>query len=387
MTATEASKTNRSSLACLPCRSRHLKCDGRKPTCTRCVGASGECRYAKSRRGGLDRAQLAERRRVLAQAEGLAPGDAALDGFSPRFAAESSSGMSLGSLSGDSGFVSDAPISPGYDTDGLEETYYRTFHRFHPLVLPRGHLARYQHRNLQPLLAVIRLIGHIYTSHSWSDPLEAALETSLLEPIPWQGDLLAVQTQLLYSIALFWYGRRADSRRQMDRAVQTAINAGMYRQSYAIENGEGDAVLEESHRRTWWMLFIIQAYYAGTEGTLEFSIMDVDASVDLPCEEGEYETGKIPPPKTVRDFESREFALAEVDFSSFAYLIGAVKCAALAIASTPRIATREDSATVIQAADAVLDGWLLLLPKGKDVIAEDGEVDELMFQAHLVVHV
>lgn len=43
---------------------------------------------------------------------------------------------------------------------------------------------------------------------------------------------------------------------------------------------------------------------------------------------------------------------------------------------------------VIQAADSILDGWLLLLPKDrKQVMAKTGEVDELMFQAHLLIHV
>lgn len=36
----------------------------------------------------------------------------------------------------------------------------------------------------------------------------------------------------------------------------------------------------------------------------------------------------------------------------------------------------------------MLDGWLLLLPKGsKEVMGPNGEIDELMFQAHLVIHV
>lgn len=42
----------------------------------------------------------------------------------------------------------------------------------------------------------------------------------------------------------------------------------------------------------------------------------------------------------------------------------------------------------MQAADASLDGWLRLLPPDrKQVMNAAGEVDELMFQAHLVIHV
>lgn len=96
----------------------------------------------------------------------------------------------------------------------------------------------------------------------------------------------------------------------------------------------------------------------------------------------------IPDPKTLQDFDCREFSPEDTVFSSFAYLIGAVKCTALAILSAPKKAVKEDSPHVIQAADSALDGWLLLLPKdGKQVMTKSGEIDELMFQAHLLIHV
>jgi hypothetical protein len=43
---------------------------------------------------------------------------------------------------------------------------------------------------------------------------------------------------------------------------------------------------------------------------------------------------------------------------------------------------------VIQKVDSILNAWLLLLPKNrKQVMAKTGEIDELMFQACLVIHV
>jgi hypothetical protein len=60
----------------------------------------------------------------------------------------------------------------------------------------------------------------------------------------------------------------------------------------------------------------------------------------------------------------------------------------MAISSAPKIAAKEDSLHVIQAADSALDGWLLFLPKDrKQVMTKTGEIDELMFQAHLLIHV
>lgn len=41
------------SRACLECRKRHFKCDGKEPVCDRCAKANKECVYVESHRGGL----------------------------------------------------------------------------------------------------------------------------------------------------------------------------------------------------------------------------------------------------------------------------------------------------------------------------------------------
>lgn len=40
------------SLACTECRKQHLKCDARKPSCSRCLQNELICQYLPSRRGG-----------------------------------------------------------------------------------------------------------------------------------------------------------------------------------------------------------------------------------------------------------------------------------------------------------------------------------------------
>ncbi|KAJ5639114.1 uncharacterized protein N7484_006976 [Penicillium longicatenatum] len=175
----------------------------------------------------------------------------------------------------------------------------------------------------------------------------------------------------------------------MNIAVQAARALGMFRQEFAVTHGDDDLVLQESWRRTWWMLYTIEAYYQGTLGTMNFQVLrNIDATVELPCEEDEYELGHIPTPKTLYDFDCREFAPDDPVFSSFAYLIGAVKGAAFAISTAPKNARKEDSPQVIQTADSILNGWLLLLPKNrKEVMSKNGEIDELMFQAHHLIQV
>lgn len=43
---------------------------------------------------------------------------------------------------------------------------------------------------------------------------------------------------------------------------------------------------------------------------------------------------------------------------------------------------------MIQSADSIIDGWSLLLPRDrKQIMTKAGDIDELMFQAYLLIHV
>lgn len=295
---------SRSSLACLPCRSRHLKCDGNKPICRRCTesDAAQECSYAKSRRGGLDRAALAERRKRLTGGAEKPDRDQDVNynvnaPLPPETFNVDFSGSANGASSTNSN--SSSPINflaevQSIEGDLLVESYYRNFHKFHPLVPPQRCLARlYQDPErqavLKPLIAVLRLIGHIYSAKQWPAQADQVVETYLSQAPP-QNPFI-VQCRLLYSIALFWYDDKIGSAKQKTTAGQLSVDLGMHRREYALEHGEGDAVLAESWRRTWWWNYIIEAYYLGTLGTLEFAVLRIEASVDLPCEEDEYESG------------------------------------------------------------------------------------------------
>ncbi|KAF7551420.1 hypothetical protein G7Z17_g5031 [Cylindrodendrum hubeiense] len=232
----------------------------------------------------------------------------------------------------------------------------------------------------------MRLIGHLYDSQEWSTPLKDSVDTCFSEAL--QTDPFMVQCRLLYSVALFWRGYTAESKQEMDAAARLALQLEMFRYEFAAGHGGGDAVLTESWRRTWWMLYLVDGYYAGTLGTMSSAFVDVDATVELPCEECQFESGEIPEPRTLQDFDCREFDFGNTPFSSFAYLIGAVRCVISAISTIPELAVDKASTHIIQAADSIVDGWLLLLPKGcKQVLSKSGDIDELMFQAHLVIHV
>ncbi|KAK7455359.1 hypothetical protein Landi51_02562 [Colletotrichum acutatum] len=381
---------SRSSLACLSCRSRHLKCDGKRPRCDRCAAAAKECNYAPSRRGGLDRVALAERRKRLAVVNSV--GNSSSESPTSLPSQQSSDSQifgqdSLAELNHGLGIFDDGSLENQIPTsvppvpstirpddpkhDALTNAYYTDFHKFHPFLLPQEQFTRFR---------------HIYTTRTWSSELQDDVESQLSEPAP--IDPVIVQCRLLYSIALFWYSHKMEAKYQMDLAVRLALDLRMFQKEFAATHGAESTMLMECWRRTWWMLYIIDAYYAGTLGTMNFAVVDVDSNVELPCMESEYESGDIPESQSLEEFDLREFASEDTSYSSFAYLIGAVRCAALAISTTPRLVAREDSTRMIEEADSIIDGWSLLLPEDRrHVMSKTGEIDELMFQAHLLVNV
>ncbi|KAK3391796.1 hypothetical protein B0T20DRAFT_384004 [Sordaria brevicollis] len=69
---TGQSESDLGPLACVTCRSRKLKCDRKKPVCTRCGTSGGECVYPESRRKpNFKRRNVKELEERLAQVEGM----------------------------------------------------------------------------------------------------------------------------------------------------------------------------------------------------------------------------------------------------------------------------------------------------------------------------
>ncbi|CAG1976863.1 unnamed protein product [Fusarium graminearum] len=392
----------RSSLACLECRSKHVKCDAKQPCCTRCTALQKQCQYPTSRRGGAHRAIISERRRRLSKKNNSRPGSGTTqtltDATIPELDVELMHCTDI-ALPDEDTIPGARLLNESYNTteegglanDPLILSYYKNFHVFHPFALPLPQLIKLcegpsaSSFDFTALTTVMRLIGNLYDAQEWSISLQNEAE-SRISQLP-SSDPVQVQCRLLYSIALFWSSYTTKASEEKDIATNVALELGMHKGEFASACGAENAVLMESWRRTWWMLYIVDAYYAGTLGTMNFKTFHVEATVSLPCEEEEYESGYIPEPRTVEDFDSREFTEHDIPFSSFAYLIGAVRAAALAISVTPKKVKRQDSERMIQAADAVIDAWLLLLPKERKVMRNDGSIDELMFQANLLVHV
>lgn len=203
----------------------------------------------------------------------------------------------------------DAPAFPpgqtvnlGSSTSDLEgglrldllDLYYEFFHAAHPCVLPRRFIMhRLFEDELQLLVKVIHHVGSLFAPMDRPERGQDLIESALSDfrcgtRVPNSFD---VQALLLYSIAVYWRNEPNAGTALLEETIRMATGLGMHRREFAEQNGRGVAVLEESWRRTWWQIFIADAHIAGSAHTFSFRTSGVDMTVDLPCEEHEYEAG------------------------------------------------------------------------------------------------
>lgn len=100
------------------------------------------------------------------------------------------------------------------------------------------------------------------------------------------------------------------------------------------------------------------------------------------------EVQNIPQPRTLEEYDHREFATdGDVGFSSYAYLIGLLQSLDLSIFGISRH-SEANVKLICTNADVSMAAWLSLLPKGKrKLFAEDGTFDELLFKATSLLQV
>ncbi|KAM0718769.1 hypothetical protein Q7P37_005840 [Cladosporium fusiforme] len=376
-----ARRKTRLSIACESCRYKHFRCDGKKPVCSRCTTSGKECVYPPSRRGNVK--ERARRKPIREDTSEFLDFNNAEGSQSGGVASVSTPNHGF-NLSPDS-----QTIEGALDSD-LLDLYYEFFHAAHPCALPRRFLThRLGDDQLQLLVSAIYYIGSLFAGPARSEGRQEPIESAL-------GDFRCglrtpngfdVQAVLLYSVAVYWCGEPSTGTALLEEAIRMATSLGINRKQYAIPNSHGDAVLAESWRRTWWQIFIADAHVAGSAHTFSFHTSNIDMTVDLPCEEHEYEAGTIPPPKSLQDYDMREFTSDdEVQFSSYAELIGLTRGLYLALSCNEKTAL-ESETSICANVDISMTAWYSLLPPTKQCILQsDGTLDEMMFKAQFIMH-
>ncbi|KAI4743846.1 hypothetical protein E4T50_05781 [Aureobasidium sp. EXF-12298] len=257
--------------------------------------------------------------------------------------------------------------------------YYSYFHSAHPILLPR-HM--YDHNYPSYLQSVVHFIGSHYSASQSGDSLRAQTATALRDNS--QRSAYMVQARLLFAIAIHARGEPSEGQAMLQDAIGLAISLGMNKKEFAALNSDSSPCLEESFRRTWWELFVTEGIMSAIHRKPTMLTRSVISEVLLPCEDSTFTDGAcISARSTLAEFTDRHFAEEEIIFSSSCYRIEAVQILSRVLS----IANAEAHPDEVQAIDNSLAAWSHYVPPEKrDIISNSGEVDELLFQAHMLIH-
>jgi hypothetical protein len=186
---------------------------------------------------------------------------------------------------------------------GLMTAFYTFFFPNHSFLLPRIHMIEYLAKNhLVHLNLAIQYVGALYVTTANRQTYEELLNAQFNDPLVVK-DGTHVQALLLYAIGLHVNDKEDESCQYMYMAVNLALQLGLNNRLFALTNGGAHTMLEESWRRTWWELYVIDGMFAGVNPKYVMQLREVPVSVALPCEEADYFNGV-----SARPFQSRLFS-------------------------------------------------------------------------------
>ncbi|CAG7557454.1 unnamed protein product [Fusarium equiseti] len=436
-------------LACTVCRKQHLKCDAGKPSCSRCTETDQVCFYEPSRRGGRRkklRSDTQPKRLMMRSSQsepagfmesvnvnpislpitptsssqegiprnGLAqltprpghPGSVS-DSSSERRASDHQTQVASAPVPQqplndpamsfyhhlDPGLISQAiestnlesinthaPVQTSSENDRLLRLYYENFHNAHPFLVPSS---AFTSRNYPPYLRrMVDFAGSHYSPSGPNAQLRASVATDMLSIT--DNSTSMVQSLLIYSILLFFGGDLDGAGKTFEQCTRMAMDLGMHLNDFAAARQLDNPIEAESLRRTWWEIYVTDILMAIPPKTMNLRCSSVPPKVCLPCEEAFY-NGRldIPPPHHVLEFKRRVLLTGDVTFSSYSYRIEAATILGRVLLLNQKKSTSHDHSQSIENA---LLSWSNHLPPGKlEIVDSYGNIDEMMFQAHMII--
>ena len=381
-------------LACQSCRTGHQKCDGCLPICSRCKKEQKACDYTPSRRGRnvahLHRKQMkaSKSNNIDEITHGHRSGastyfSTALEGSFVDTSDEPLNETSLVPLSHERALLDPPENFPVIDSYHLS-CFYNFFWPAHPFLPPKRYLPDHLERSGDARLgAAIDFIGQKYAG-------SVAGSSANLEPTQdfsqYPRDEYSVQTLILVAISHHMCNERDSAKMALAMAADIALSIGLDRENFATDHGDGNSIIEDSWRRTWWELYTIEALFAAINQGISPRLNDVDLEVQLPCEEEIYRCRSIlPKSQNLHDFDSRFFDDDSIKYSSFTYRIAAARTLRKIISSTrnqgnPGAISRKE-------VELEMENLILHLPNHMEIcIDSEGAINEVTFQAHMIMH-
>lgn len=326
-TTADASQRASVAVACVPCRSRHLKCDG-GVRCSRCRADGVDCTYIKSRRGWkgkrknkpedqispvpmngahapqapLNNNHLLNNTIVAPHGQ-LSPPDSYYNGEAPTMNQQLSPTNNLSmppphapqqlNLNGTQRLNKFGHLGP----ETAIQAFYHYFYNSHPFCLPEPKLLDIFNQRKAPLLEyAVQYLGSSYIPAIPTAMYKEALDR-YIDSGNYARDGWSVQALLLYSIGLHANNEVPRAAVIFAIAQDLALEVGLNRMEYALLHGESNPQIEESWRRTWWGMYCANGMLCAVNPGVQFKLKDVLTDVPLPCENDQYFSGvSISPP-------------------------------------------------------------------------------------------
>jgi hypothetical protein len=322
--------------------------------------------------------------------------------YSPEQQLAAYNGNVLSSAPNSFGLVTSAPPVtpvqiPQYNLDGTHRptqnstntprdaisAFFYYFYESHPFCLPQQRLVELFKERRAPLLELaVQYIGSSFIPAIPTDMYKQALERTIAN-LNYPKDGFSLQAMLLYAIGLHANNEVPRAGQIFGMAQALCLELGIHRQEYSFLHGNNDRILEECWRRTWWSMYTVNGMMAAVNPGVQFRLKDIATDVPLPCNNDQYYSGNIPFPPTLQDYDDSAFLPEEITFSSFAYLIDAIRILGKVFEVARLDSTFEYHA--VDVVDTYLTNWRVNLPpKMMNIVDNDGKIDEVLFQAHMV---
>ncbi|KAI0538771.1 hypothetical protein GGR58DRAFT_284829 [Xylaria digitata] len=379
LTSNRSKASIRASLACVQCRSKHVKCDAAQPACSRCVTEEKPCYYTKSRRGIRD----PKKRSLISDKPPIPP---------PHRVNLATGGVSGTLPFGISNSLSDGWTAPSLVDanrhESLAGAFFDHFYLGHPILPPKKYFFKYVESdpNLYHfLLSVIDYCGALYTRHARLNDFREVTYAAACGPLPFT--VQSVQGLHLLAIIAFGESKFSHHIGFGNRSCKMAIELGMHRKSFADRTL--DPVWAESCRRTWWYIKFQGMIRHVNEADPIAGPFEVESDVDIPySEEWQYQSGEIPLPVSLSQYE-REINLGRSEFPSLAFQIEMCRIQAdIALLCNETGVEDEERTEIIDQADSRICDFLRRVPRWKmDVIDPDGRPDQVLFGAVAWAHI
>lgn len=267
----------------------------------------------------------------------------------------------------------------------LIELYYKHLYPPHPFIIPWKLFIQNPSLIPIPLRSVLRFAASHYVPHANPSALEAAARKILSDDTPDDG--FKVQGLILYAFVSHARMDRDSGESALKKAVEIALRIGMNRETFAIQHGQNDPILEECWRRTWWMLMLLEGLVTVIGGqSTPYTTYSTFTDVALPGHDEDYNELRVSPElRTLTDLHNRVISEDTFSYSSFAYGIEAGYILGAVLSLGPDTFAVTDPQ--VEGLDASISNYFLSLPLDKrDPTRPDGSVDESLLIAHLAIN-